>query len=183
MLVLPSLGLLAYQAMSDRRVWAAAGQVEAAAQLGKLDAAAIETGRGIYGQSCAGCHGAALEGQSRWEQPNAAGRFPAPPLDATGHAWQHSDAELLHIIGSSLADQSPPGYASDMPAFQGRLSPAAMEAVLAYLKSRWPAQVRLYQSMLNSGGPPAAPWPADWRFPVSCKAIRAQALRLSRTAR
>jgi mono/diheme cytochrome c family protein len=145
-----------------------------------LDPAAVDAGRAVYGASCASCHGLRLEGQPQWEKANAAGRLPAPPLDDRGHAWQHSDAELLHIIGFSLADQSPPGYVSDMPAFQGRLTPAAMDSVLAYVKSQWSPRVRLYQSMLSSGGPSAAPWPADWRFPVSCKAARAQALKAAR---
>jgi mono/diheme cytochrome c family protein len=148
-----------------------------------LDPAAVEAGRAVYRQSCAGCHGAGLQGQPGWEKANAAGRLPAPPLDAAGHAWQHSDAELLHIIEFSLADQSPADYVSDMPAFHGQLTPASMENALEYVKSQWPPRVRLYQAMLNPGGPSAVPWPADWRFPVSCKTSRAQALKASRTPR
>jgi mono/diheme cytochrome c family protein len=145
-----------------------------------LDPASVSAGRAVYRESCTACHGQALQGQPGWEKPNAAGRLPAPPLNAAGHAWQHTDEDLLHIIGFSLADQSPPGYVSDMPAFQGRLSRAQMDSVLAYIKSEWPARARLYQSMLNPGGSSAAPWPADWRFPVSCRAARAQALKAAR---
>jgi mono/diheme cytochrome c family protein len=137
---------------------------------------AAVAGRLVYDRDCGLCHGSGLEGQPNWQKPNAAGRLPAPPLDATGHAWQHDDAELRHMIEDGFADISPPGYVSDMPAFAGRVSDAEIAALLAYVKSRWPTQLRNYQAMLNPGGMRSIAWSADWRFPASCRDSRLQSL-------
>jgi len=42
-----------------------------------------------------------------------------------------------------------PGYQSDMPAFKDVLSDRQIWAVLAYIKSRWPEQIRERQQQLN----------------------------------
>ncbi len=39
-----------------------------------------------------------------------------------------------------------PGYESDMPAFQHTLSDQEIDAVLAFIKSTWPARERSYQN-------------------------------------
>ena len=66
----------------------------------------------------------------------------------TGHAWQHSDAHLIGIVIRGTMNDTGPG---GMPAFAGRLDEGEIGAVLAYVKSRWPASVRTHQSALNSG--------------------------------
>ena len=40
---------------------------------------------------------------------------------------------------TALAKVAPPGYQSDMPAFEGTLTDPDIVAVLAFIKSRWPA--------------------------------------------
>lgn len=127
-------------------------------------------GGDLYRQHCASCHGAHLEGQPNWETVGANGRLPAPPQDHRGHNWMHSDAELLHTMSASLRDTAPPGYATDMPAFEETLSDRQMIAVLAFIKNRWPIGVRLYQSLLNPDrqGMPSATAETDWSFPIDC---------------
>jgi mono/diheme cytochrome c family protein len=107
----------------------------------------IARGRVIYGAQCASCHGANREGQPNWQQPLADGGFPAPPQDASGHTWHHSDTELFVIVrdGGELGS---PG-ASRMPAFGKLLGDDDIVTVLSYIKSEWPIEIRAAQERLN----------------------------------
>ncbi|MCK8783446.1 cytochrome c [Roseomonas sp. NAR14] len=147
------------------------GGVALRAGAGPADSgAAVARGAALYAANCAGCHGAALEGQPDWRRPNAAGRLPAPPLDATGHAWDHPDAQLEEFVAHGMASVAPAGYRSDMPAFAGRLSRSEIQAVLAFVRSHWPPGVRAAQAMANRDGATVARLArqGDWTFPPDC---------------
>lgn len=103
----------------------------------------VANGKAIYTTHCAACHGAQLEGQSDWRQRLPNGRLPAPPHDQTGHTWHHPDAVLIEIVKNGLVPgkTAPEGYESDMPAYGKVLSEGEIIAVLAYIKSTWPAEV------------------------------------------
>lgn len=107
----------------------------------------LALGKPVYTQYCQGCHGARLEGQPNWREPLQNGRMPAPPHDASGHTWHHPDTVLFNITRNGLVPgkTAPPGYQSDMPAFGGTLSDEQIWAVLAYIKSFWPPEVRVAQ--------------------------------------
>lgn len=96
------------------------------------DPEVLATGKALYMQHCATCHGANLEGQPNWKMPDANGVYPAPPHNRDGHTWHHPDLVLLEIIaqGGTMAK-------SAMPAFDNRLSRDEMEAILVYIKSFW----------------------------------------------
>jgi mono/diheme cytochrome c family protein len=113
------------------------------------DETQVAQGQGVYVAHCARCHGANLEGQPNWRDRQANGRLPAPPHDASGHTWHHPDAELFGITKHGLGSYAPAGYQSDMPAFEGTLSDEQIAAVLAYIKSRWPADIRERQARIN----------------------------------
>jgi mono/diheme cytochrome c family protein len=103
----------------------------------------LALGEKLYAQQCASCHGANLEGQPDWRKRLPNGRFPAPPHDASGHTWHHPDEVLFAITKHGLVPPyAPAGYESDMPAFGGKLSDQQIRAVLAYIESRWPPEVR-----------------------------------------
>lgn len=104
-----------------------------------------EPGRELYLANCASCHGASLEGQPDWMKRKADGRLPAPPHDASGHTWHHSDAQLFLIIKEGLSAIAP-GYESDMPAFGGKLTDAEIIEVLKYIKGTWPERQRAFQA-------------------------------------
>ena len=106
------------------------------------DAKLVAQGQVVYGQQCAGCHGANLEGEPEWRTRRADGMLPAPPHDATGHTWHHSDAALFDITRRGTAAVVGGSYRSNMPAFGKVLSDREIWAALAYIKSRWPADVR-----------------------------------------
>lgn len=106
------------------------------------DRALVMRGKSIYEQNCASCHGVKLEGQPNWRERLPNGRLPAPPHDASGHTWHHPDSVLIDIIRDGLVPgkTAPEGYQSDMPAYGGALKDGDIVAVLAYIKSTWPAE-------------------------------------------
>jgi mono/diheme cytochrome c family protein len=116
------------------------------------DPAMVARGQTVYAEHCASCHGAQLEGQPNWQTRNADGRLPAPPHDATGHTWHHPDRVLFEITKYGIARFAPPGYLTDMPAYEGTLDDAAICAVLAYIKSTWPPNIRAAQERINQQG-------------------------------
>lgn len=103
----------------------------------------VAQGAEIYATACAGCHGASLEGQPDWRSRNADGRLPAPPHDASGHTWHHDATALFQLTKLGIAAMiGDPDYQSDMPAFAGTLTDAEIVAVLSFIKSTWPADLR-----------------------------------------
>lgn len=104
-------------------------------------------GQGVYQANCAGCHGANLEGQPEWRVRKPNGRLPAPPHDDTGHTWHHPTDMLIEIVKNGLVPpNAPDGYESDMPAFAGTLSDDDIAAVLAFIQSRWSADVKQFRA-------------------------------------
>jgi mono/diheme cytochrome c family protein len=110
------------------------------------DAQLVSLGRGVYAANCASCHGANLEGQPNWQQPNPNGSMPAPPHDTTGHTWHHNDEYLFATTKYGGAATSPVAAPNGMPAFGGTLSDREIWAVLAYIKSTWPPEIQEVQS-------------------------------------
>lgn len=103
----------------------------------------VARGKTLYAQHCASCHGAQLEGQPEWRRRLPNGRLPAPPHDASGHTWHHRDELLVAITREGMKPPwAPEGYQSDMPAFAGVLGEDDIRAVLAYIQSTWPDEVR-----------------------------------------
>jgi S-disulfanyl-L-cysteine oxidoreductase SoxD len=103
----------------------------------------LAAGERVYLAHCAACHGARLEGQPNWRTPGADGRLPAPPHDASGHTWHHADEVLFNITKHGVAKAANlPDHKSAMPAYDGVLSDDEIIAVLSWIKSRWPPEVR-----------------------------------------
>lgn len=108
----------------------------------------VHEGQRLYVAACASCHGSSLEGQPNWQRRLPNGRLPAPPHDASGHTWHHSDAFLMRVTKLGPAAY-PEGYRTDMPAFGATLSDREIAAILAYIKSQWPPDIRARQSRQN----------------------------------
>ena len=113
------------------------------------DAKQVALGARIYREACASCHGAKLEGQPDWQRRLPTGRLPAPPHDETGHTWHHPDQQLFDIIKEGIKPFAPPAYESDMTAFKDTLSDREIWAVLAFVKSTWPPQIRDRQTEIS----------------------------------
>ncbi|MEJ6389794.1 c-type cytochrome [Gymnodinialimonas ulvae] len=103
----------------------------------------VVLGQAVYAENCASCHGAELEGQPNWRSPGADGRLPAPPHDETGHTWHHDGDTLFRLTkygtGALIGD---PDYQSNMPIYEGVLTDDEIIAVLSYIKSTWPQEIR-----------------------------------------
>jgi mono/diheme cytochrome c family protein len=97
----------------------------------------METGRLLYAQHCAACHGVNLEGQPNWQTRSADGKLPAPPHDDSGHTWHHSDEQLFKLTKFGVSAVVP-GYKSDMLGFGDKLSDE---------------QIRPYSHTSRAGGP------------------------------
>ena len=110
------------------------------------DPALVALGADLYVLHCASCHGRNLEGEPDWRQRKADGTLPAPPHDATGHTWHHSDAQLFRLVRDGPAAIAGDDYPSTMPAYAGILEDREIWAVLAYIKSQWPAEIRKVQA-------------------------------------
>lgn len=149
-----------------RRLWLAAGAAMVAgvaaialfwpgnADPGGLlrpdDPPTVARGEALYQANCASCHGASLEGEPDWQTRRPDGLMPAPPHDETGHTWHHPDQVLFDITKFGVARAANlDGYRSAMPAYEGVLSDAEIVAVLSYVKSTWPGEIRKGHDELN----------------------------------
>ena len=125
----------------------------AAAQGGGLtpdDPATVASGRAVYAAQCAACHGPNLEGARDWQVRGADGTMPAPPHDATGHTWHHDGETLFRLTKYGVAALiGDPDYRSDMPAYEGILTDAEIWAVLSYIKSTWPEEIRARHDLME----------------------------------
>lgn len=110
-----------------------------------LDAEMVEAGRIVYQQHCTSCHGARAEGAPNWQQPDAQGELPAPPHDAQGHTWKHSDAMLYRLVMRGWRDPFNKTDRLTMPAFSEILSPMEARTVITYLKTLWTPEQRRFQ--------------------------------------
>ena len=112
------------------------------------DPALVTRGKVVYDHHCASCHGANLEGQPDWRHRLSNGRLPAPPHDATGHTWHHADKNLFDMIKKGMPSIIP-DYKTDMPIFKSVLSDADIWAVLSFIESTWPADIRARQQQVK----------------------------------
>jgi len=113
------------------------------------DSTMTAIGEIIYDAECAACHGTNLEGQENWRVRNDEGRLPAPPHDVSGHTWHHPDIHLFQMTKFGIQVFAGPEYPSDMPAYEGVLTDPEIIAVLSYIKSTWPEDIRDRHDHLN----------------------------------
>ncbi|WP_096703069.1 cytochrome c [Magnetospirillum sp. 15-1] len=106
------------------------------------DARQVAMGYDLYNVHCSSCHGHDLRGEPDWQTRKPSGELPAPPHDASGHTWHHPEEQLFAIIKHGMARFAPPGYKTAMPSFVGTLSDSEIKAVLSYIESTWPAEIR-----------------------------------------
>lgn len=115
------------------------------------DARLLMLGQKVYAAQCAACHGQRLEGQPNWRERGVDGRLPAPPHDASGHTWHHPDEVLFRITKYGVAKAANlKNYESAMPAYEDRLSDEEIVAVLSWIKSTWPPEIRARVDRMNT---------------------------------
>lgn len=114
------------------------------------DLVVVQAGEVIYQANCASCHGKYLEGQPDWRIRDTNGYLPAPPHDASGHTWHHSDDMLFEItkFGPTvvIGDDT---YKTVMPVYKDILTDDEIIAVLSFIKNTWPEEQRSWQEQVN----------------------------------
>ena len=101
-----------------------------------VDPQVLARGEAVFKQNCASCHGDRAQGAPNWERPGADGKYPAPPLDGSAHAWHHPRVALVKVI-----KQGTQKIGGNMPPWQGKLSDSDIDAVIAYFQSLWPDEI------------------------------------------
>ena len=128
-----------------------AGELSNPGRADASDPELVARGAEVYSRSCASCHGQNLEGQANWRVRKADGTLPAPPHDETGHTWHHSDDLLFEMTKWGTEAVAGGNFKSDMRGFSDELEDAEIWAVLAYIKSQWPADIQAAQARRSSG--------------------------------
>ncbi len=118
-----------------------------------IDPEHVRSGSAVYEQHCASCHGAKAEGVPNWQVRDANGELPAPPHNAEGHTWRHSDTELYEMVSEGWRDPFNKTTRLTMPAFGSVLSPDQIRAVITYLKTLWTPEQTEFQSEESKGHP------------------------------
>lgn len=130
-------------------LWWTGGGSESEAAMIMPEGLDLAQGEVFYGEYCASCHGANLEGQPDWQSPGPDGRLPAPPHDETGHTWHHPDSVLFQYTklgGRETLAMQGIEFDSGMPGFSGQLSDQEIWTILAYIRSTWPERARAAQA-------------------------------------
>lgn len=113
-----------------------AGAVTAQPAQRWYESAQVSQGSRVFLETCAACHGQLGEGAPNWKKLGPDGKYPAPPLNGTGHAWYHPLKILFHVI-----ENGSPGGQGDMPAWGEKLSDEEMIAAIAWFQSNWPEEI------------------------------------------
>lgn len=93
--------------------------------------ALVEQGKALYSAQCLTCHGDET-GQNR--------QLDAPPHNGEGHTWHHPDRLLFQWVMDG------PPLRTAMPTFRSKLSEREVVAVLAFIKTWWPEEIRRNQT-------------------------------------
>lgn len=97
----------------------------------------ISTGKQVFETNCQECHGVNARGEvENWQTPDADGKYPAPPLNGTGHTSHHDMKTLLGTINRGGI-----ALGGTMPSFKDTLTEEQKIAVLAYIQSLWPEEI------------------------------------------
>lgn len=110
--------------------------------------AQVTLGRQLYFTHCSFCHRSELQGQPDWMEPLPTGARRPPPLDGSGNSWKWTSRDLADMIkfgGQFFTPDRP----NTMPAFENQLDDVQILAILAFIQSRWPEEIRQQHRALD----------------------------------
>lgn len=100
------------------------------------DFATVMRGGKLFQENCAQCHGQLAQGAPRWQKPDANGKYPAPPLDGSGHGWHHPKDALIKTIRDGTVK-----LGGSMPPWKEKFADQDIEAIIAWFQARWPEEI------------------------------------------
>lgn len=121
------------QAPEDKPVPGDEAGLDARYARSQVDPARLIRGRDLFRKNCTVCHGLNAEGDADWKKRDKEGKYPAPPLNGTGHAWHHPRKALMYTIKSGTK-----AIGGNMPAWKDRLTDEEIESIILWFQSRWP---------------------------------------------
>lgn len=104
----------------------------------------VQKGFKLYRANCASCHGDQGQGAVNWRKAGSDGKYPAPPLNGTGHTWHHPMPVLISTIKNGTQR-----IGGNMPPWKGKLADDDINAIIIWFQSRWPDE--LYQAWVRTG--------------------------------
>lgn len=108
----------------------------------KRDFSTVMQGATLYQKQCAVCHGERAQGNPAWRT-----KMLPPPLDGSGHTWHHP----LDLLRQTVVLGGAPNGGS-MPAFKDKLKMSEIDAIIAWLQSRWPEKILKQWEKTNQSG-------------------------------
>ena len=96
----------------------------------------VSAGAKVFQENCAACHGKRGEGAPDWKKIGPDGKYPAPPLNGTGHAWHHPLSVLFRVV-----KHGSPGGQGNMPPWREKLSDEEILAAIAWFQSKWRQEI------------------------------------------
>jgi mono/diheme cytochrome c family protein len=143
LILLGLLPLLLAACSADQPATTAQQQAEKAATAKSTSAAQrwyqtqqVSAGAKLFQANCAVCHGKQAQGAANWREPGPDEKYPAPPLNGTGHGWHHPLAILFQVI-----KYGSPGGQGNMPAWGERLTDDEIIATMAWFQSQWSPEI------------------------------------------
>ena len=102
----------------------------------------IKLGKRLFDKNCAVCHGKNAAGTVKdWRKKMSNGKMPPPPLNGTAHTWHHKPSLLDKIIQNGGKTYGKI-YIGWMPSFKDKLNKKERLAILKYIHSLWPKEIR-----------------------------------------
>jgi len=101
-----------------------------------MDTAKLVRGGQLFKQNCAVCHGDNAQGANEWHKRDENGKFPAPPLNGTGHTWHHPMSVLKYTVKNGTSK-----IGGNMPAFAGKLTDSQIEDIFSFVQEKWPEPI------------------------------------------
>ena len=102
----------------------------------KVDDQTLAKGKQVFDNNCAACHGDRGQGAPNWQKPGPDGKYPAPPLNGTGHTWHHPMAALRDTIRNGTIR-----LGGNMPPWKDKLGDQEIDAVIYWFQSKWPDEL------------------------------------------
>ena len=102
----------------------------------EFDFLQMKRGGELFQQHCASCHGKNAEGAPNWQQRDKNGKFPAPALNGTAHAWHHPTKVLIDVIQNGTER-----IGGNMPPWKDKLSEAQIRDIIAWFQAKWSDEI------------------------------------------